>query len=159
MGRAAGSPTPSLPGPLRAVPWTLPFPSPAPTPTQEAAKLDGEYTWSRPWILESGADSHSLSLFSVPAAGERGENLFPSLPLPLSLPCLHPALTTTWTESLQPKLMSSSPTSGSVMTAQSLLWILCLRLSLPIPSSLSLSVSLSLSLSQKQTLKKRDIPR
>ena len=65
MGRAAGSPTPSLPGPLRAVPWTLPFPSPAPPPSQEAAKLDGEYTWSRPWILESGADSHSLSLFSV----------------------------------------------------------------------------------------------
>ena len=34
--------------------------------------------------------------------------------------------------------MSSSPISGSVLTAQSLLQILCLPLSLPLPCSLSL---------------------
>ena len=42
------------------------------------------------------------------------------------------------------RFMSSSPASGCVLTAWSLLPILCLPLSLPLPHSLSLSLSLSL---------------
>ena len=41
--------------------------------------------------------------------------------------------------------MSSSPPSGSVLTAQRLLQILCLPLSVPLPCSHSVSLSLSLS--------------
>ena len=46
-------------------------------------------------------------------------------------------------------LTSSSPASGSVLTARSLLWVLCLPLSLLLSHSHSVCLSLSLSLKNK----------
>ena len=58
----------------------------------------------------------------------------------------HPVERLTLAQVMISQLVSSSPMSGSVLTAQSLelLWILCLPLSLPLPPLMgSLSLSLS----------------
>ena len=60
----------------------------------------------------------------------------------------HPILDFGPGHDLTVQVVSSSPVSGSVLTARGLLEILALPLSLPLPYSRALSLSLSLSLSK-----------